>query len=142
MLGGLVVRAAMANAETDQWCPGRLVQIGSPASGSIFAERFRNLPGYRTIVGVCSEDVTAQGAIMIPKPQCRHIMVIAGGTGGHGYNPLIPGDNDRLIAVEETRMRDYETEFLLVHSVHKALPGRPETISACRDFLAVSERSN
>jgi hypothetical protein len=139
-LGGLIARAAMANAETDQWRPGRLVLIGSPASGSIFAERFQNLPGYRTIVGACGQDVTPLGAMMIPEPQCRHVMVIAGGTGGsRGYNPLIPGDNDRLIAVEETRLREHETEFLLVHSVHRQLPGRPETISACCGFLTASE---
>ena len=80
-----------------------------------------------------------QGAMMVPKPQCQHVMVIAGRTGGGGCNPLIPGDNDRLIAVEETRMCEYETEFLLVHSVHRQLPSRPETIVACRDFLAASE---
>jgi hypothetical protein len=141
-LGGLIARVAMANSEVDYWNPGRLVLIGSPACGSIFAERFRNLPGYRTIIGACSRDVTPQGAMMIPQPRCKHVMVIAGGTGGSGYNPLIPGDNDRLIAVEETRMRGYETDFLLVHSVHAALPRRPETISACRDFLAALEPSN
>jgi pimeloyl-ACP methyl ester carboxylesterase len=138
-LGGLVARAAMARAEMDCWRPGRLVLIGSPARGSTFAERFRNVPGYRTVIGACSQDVTPQGAIMIPEPRCKDVMVIAGGTGGRGYNPLIPGDNDRVIAVEETRMRDHETEFLLVHSVHKALPMQGKTISACRNFLAASK---
>lgn len=134
-LGGLVARAAMAHAEQDDWSPGRLVLIGSPARGSVIAKWFQNFPGYRTIAGGCSEDVTPVGAARIPKPKCRGVMVIAGGTGSRGFNPLIPGDNDRLIAVEETRIPDYETEFRLVHSIHKSLPQQPETISTCCDFL-------
>lgn len=134
-LGGLVARSAMANAERDHWNPGRLVLIGSPARGSVIAKRFQNFPGYRTIVGGCSQDVTPVGAARVPNPHCRGLMVIAGGTGSRGYNPLIPGDNDRLIAVAETRIRDHETDFLLVNSIHRSLPSRPETISACGKFL-------
>jgi pimeloyl-ACP methyl ester carboxylesterase len=134
-LGGLVARAAMANAKRDGWRPGRLVLIGSPIRGSTVAEQFQHVPGYRTIVGGCSDVVTPTGATTISSPICRDILVIAGGTGGLGYNPLIPGDNDGLIAVEETRMQDRETKFLLLRSAHKFLPTRPETISACSQFL-------
>jgi len=134
-LGGLVARTAMANAEMDGWRAGRLVLIGSPARGSVVANQFQNVPGYRTIVGSCSHAVTAAGAMTISPPICQEVLVIAGGTGGRGYNPLIPGDNDGLIAVKETRMQDHETGFLLFRSRHKSLPTRPETISACRQFL-------
>lgn len=134
-LGGLVARAAMANAKKDDWSPDRLVLIGSPARGSVIAKWFQNFPGYQIIVGGCSEDVTPVGAARVPKPHCRGVMVIAGGTGYRGYNPLIPGDNDRMIAVEETRIPDYETEFRLVNSIHRLLPQRPETIATCCNFL-------
>jgi pimeloyl-ACP methyl ester carboxylesterase len=134
-LGGLVARAAMANAQRDGWRPGRLVLIGSPVRGSTVAKQFQHVPGYRTIVGGCSDAVTPAGAKTISQPICRDIMVIAGGTGDVGYNPLIPGDNDGLIAVEETRMQDRETAFLLLRSPHKPLATRPETISACSQFL-------
>ncbi|HTJ01703.1 MAG TPA: alpha/beta fold hydrolase [Methylovirgula sp.] len=135
-LGGLVARSAMANAQKDGWNVGRLVLIGSPADGSIIAKCFQHFPGYRIVVGRCGADVTPVGAGKVPKPRCQGVMVIAGGTGSRGYNPFLPGDNDRLIAVEETRIRDYETEFLLVNSIHKLLPGQPKTISACCDFLS------
>jgi hypothetical protein len=72
----------------------------------------------------------------IPPPICREVLVIAGGNGRSGYNPLIPGDNDGLIAVAETRMPGHETQFLLVRSRHKSLPVRPETIAACGQFLS------
>jgi len=134
-LGGLVALNAMAYAEMDGWHPGRLVLIGSPARGSALAEQFQNVPGYRTIVGSCGREVTPAGATAILEPACEDIMVIAGGTGGSGYNPLIPGDNDGLIAVKETRMKHRETAFLLLHSIHKLLPLQPETISACCRFL-------
>lgn len=134
-LGGLVARAAMANAEKDGWNCGGLVLIGSPARGSTIAKHFQHFPGYRTIMGGCGRDVTPVGAAKVPKPQCRGVLVIAGGTGSRGYSPFIRGDNDRLIAVEETRIPGYETEFLLVNSIHKSLPRQRQTISACCDFL-------
>lgn len=134
-LGGLVARSAMAGAQTNGWRPGRLVLIGSPARGSAVAKRFQHAPGYRQIVGGCSDAVTPEGAMEIPVPVCRDVLVIAGGTGRSGYNPLIAGDNDGLIAVTETRMPSHETGFLLLRALHRSLPFRPEAISACSQFL-------
>jgi len=135
-LGGLVARAAMADAAMEGCRAGRLVLIGSPARGSAVARRFQNVPGYRTVVGGCSHAVTPAGAMQIAPPVCREVLVIAGGTGGGGYNPLISGDNDGLIAVSETRMPDYETGFLLLRAPHRSLATRPETAAACRQFLS------
>jgi hypothetical protein len=69
-------------------------------------------------------------------------MVIAGGTGGVGYNPLIPGDNDGLIAVEETRMQDRETAFLLLRSPHNHLRrGRRQSWLAANFSIRTCESS-
>jgi pimeloyl-ACP methyl ester carboxylesterase len=134
-LGGLVARAAMAHAPKDGWNPTSLVLIGSPARGSAIAGRFQNLPGFNHIVGACAPALTPAGAAPIPPPACPKTLVIAGGNGAHGYNPLLPGDDDGLIAVAETRLPGHETAFTRVRALHKTLPLRPETIAACCGFL-------
>jgi len=134
-LGGLVSREAMARAATDGWHPGRLVLIGSPAYGSIIAAHAQSIRGYRTVVGACAPAITAEGAAAIPLPTAKEVLVIAGGTGGSGFNPLLHGDNDGLITVVETRMPEHETEFRLVRSIHRNLPIKSATISACISFL-------
>lgn len=137
-LGGLVARTAMARAVSEGWCPGKLVLIGSPAQGSAFARRFRRVLGYKTVTGPCGPDVTPEGAAAIPPPVTKDVLIIAGGTGKHGFNPLLHGDNDGLIAVAETRMPGHESGFRLVRSIHKNLPVQPATISACVSFLTVA----
>jgi pimeloyl-ACP methyl ester carboxylesterase len=134
-LGGLVARAAMAHAPQDGWNPASLVLIGSPARGSAIATRFQNLPGFPQIVGACTPALTQAGAAPIPPPTCPKTLVIAGGNGARGYNPLLPGDDDGLIAVAETRLPNHETAFTRVRALHKTLPLRPETIAACCGFL-------
>jgi pimeloyl-ACP methyl ester carboxylesterase len=134
-LGGLVARTAVAQAASQGWAPGRLVLIGSPAGGSAIAGRFHNTPGYETVIGPCGAAVTPKGAAEVALPVCGEVLVIAGGTGGRGYNPLLRGDNDGLIAVAETRLPHHETGFLLTRSLHKNLPTKPETIAACVEFL-------
>lgn len=138
-LGGLVARTAMASAATQGWRPGRLVLIGSPAQGSIIAGRFQNALGYGMITGPCGAAVTPAGAAAVAVPDCEAVLVIAGGTGNRGYNPLLRGDNDGLIAVAETRLHGYETGFLLTRARHKNLPTKPETISACVKFLETGQ---
>jgi pimeloyl-ACP methyl ester carboxylesterase len=134
-LGGLVARTAMASAATSGWNAGPLVLIGSPAYGSVIAGRAKNIPGYETLVGACAPAVTPEGAAAVPLPIAKEVLVIAGGTGGRGFNPLLRGDNDGLIAVAETRMPEHETGVRLVRSIHKTLPVKPATISACINFL-------
>ncbi len=134
-LGGLVARTAMASAATQGWHPGRLVLIGSPAQGSAIAGRFQNAPGYGKVTGPCGAAVTPAGAAAVAVPDCKGILVIAGGTGGQGYNPLLRGDNDGLIAVAETRLPGYEAGFQLTRALHRSLPTKPDTIAACVRFL-------
>ncbi len=134
-LGGLVARVAMARAARDGWAPGRLALLGSPAGGSLAAERLRGVPGFTAVVGACAPAVTPAGAADLPPPRAHAVLVVAGGTGRRGYNPLIPGDNDGLIRVSETRLPGAESAFLLVPSLHKFLPVRPAVIEACGAFL-------
>lgn len=61
--------------------------------------------------------------------------VIAGSTnGGVGMNPLIPGDDDLVVGVEETRL-DGADDFLVVPSVHTTIMNNEAVIAAVRRFL-------
>jgi pimeloyl-ACP methyl ester carboxylesterase len=138
-LGGLVARTAIADAVHAGWTAGRLILIGSPAYGSSVAKLCKNFPGYETLIGACAPMVTPKGARAIPPPAVDDVLVIAGGTGGRGFNPLLRGDNDGLISVAETRMLQHETQFQLVHSTHNNLPLAPATLAACVDFLTTGQ---
>jgi pimeloyl-ACP methyl ester carboxylesterase len=135
-MGGLVARAAVSRAGADGWRPGRLVLIGSPARGSSLARSLRRLPGYRQLLGPCGDDVTPEGAARVPMPAVRDVAVIAGGTGGAGFNPLLEGDNDFTVTVAETRLPGVETDFLLVRSLHRWLAAHRQSISATLAFLS------
>ena len=133
-LGGLVARSAVARAAVDGWAPGRLVLVGSPARGSAIARVLSPISGY-ALLGECGRTITPQGAAAVPVPACKGIAVIAGGTGGRGFNPLLPGDNDFTVTVAETRLPGAEDGFMLVRAMHNPLAGHRVTIGAVTRFL-------
>jgi pimeloyl-ACP methyl ester carboxylesterase len=131
-LGGLVARAAMAG----DWPEGsRLVQLGTPNSGSRFAELLSGLWIYRKIFGPGGQIVRPAAARSIPLPSVP-TLVIAGGNGRRGWNPLLGGDNDGTVAVAEARLDIDGAEFLRVKSLHTFLPSDPAAIAATVAFLA------
>ncbi|WP_419895928.1 esterase/lipase family protein [Roseomonas sp. USHLN139] len=134
-LGGLVARAAMARAAEDGWRAGRLLLLGSPARGAGIARAVAALPPYRALTGECGQAVTPAGAARVPVPECRGIGVVAGGTGGRGYNPLLPGDNDGIVTVAETRLPEREEGFALVRARHTPLAASDGAIRAALGFL-------
>jgi len=137
-LGGLISRATQARAAQDGWQPGPLIAIGSPARGAAFVERYlAPIPFCKTAIGACHPVLIPNTAV--PPPATDRVLIIAGGNGDRGYNPLIAGDNDWLVAVSETRLPGYETAFHLVPAMHRALPGRPETIAETIKFLKYTE---
>ncbi|MBS0644196.1 MAG: alpha/beta fold hydrolase [Proteobacteria bacterium] len=134
-LGGLIARAAVAQACVEGWEPDRLVLIGSPARGSAVAARLKTFGVYRSIMGACGQAVTPALAAHVPVPDAP-IGVIAGGNLRRGYNPFLAGDNDGLVTVAETRLPGAESAFLLVPAVHTFIARNPAVIAATCRFLA------
>lgn len=67
-------------------------------------------------------------------PQCE-FGIIAGGLGdGEGYNPLIPGDDDMTVGVEETRLRGMK-DFIRVKGQHSILLNDKNVIDNVVHFL-------
>jgi pimeloyl-ACP methyl ester carboxylesterase len=133
-LGGLVARAAAADAAEDGWPLGRMVLLGSPAQGSIVAHAVKDFAPFRIIAGDCGQAVTPYQAVRVPVP-ATEIAVIAGGNGKAGYNPFLDGDNDGLVTVAETRLPGMEADFLILRSLHSRLPLQRDAVAATVRFL-------
>jgi pimeloyl-ACP methyl ester carboxylesterase len=128
-LGGLVGRTALAG----DWPGQRAVFIGSPNRGALIADWLSHLPGYG-LTGACGQSVTHQGAAGIPVPVAE-LGVLAGGTGGFGFNPWLGEDNDGLVRVSETRLDGAETDFRLVSALHTTMPKNRDIVGATVAFL-------
>lgn len=132
-MGGLVVRRALA--DKPEWMARRgtagAVFIGTPFGGSALARIAADL-GVAPLGGPAVRDLLPLAAEVPPSPPVRWC-VIAGGNGGEGWNPLVPGDDDGMIAVDETQLADGE-DRLLIHAMHVGLLRHPTTLAAVARF--------
>lgn len=109
---------------------GHVVLIATPVGGSWCARKVASFPLLPCLFHTL-EDLKEQAAI----PSDVKMGVIAGGRGKTtGYNPLIPGDNDDLVAVDETRFEGMH-DFLLVHHIHQRIHKDAEVAMHILNFL-------
>ncbi len=134
-LGALVVRAALARggAWTSRIRLHRVVMLAPPNRGSVLAERLHGFPPYRLFTGPAGQDVVPEGIRDLPPPPCP-FGIIAGRSRGDG-NPLIPGPDDGLVGVEETRL-DGAEDFLLLDAGHTFIMEKPEVTDAVIHYLS------
>lgn len=126
-LGGLLAREAAAKAVRQGVQVDGMVLIGSPARGARIAAMVARL------VGPCRDVLVPAPSHSVALPVSR-FLVIAGGTGGLGYNPLMGEDNDGVVAVSETALPDGQSR--LVRAMHTPLARNPRTLSLASAFLA------
>lgn len=139
-MGGLLVRSSLAKTE-DAPEPDpryrRLVMLGVPNHGARMADLVERQPLYRLIYGRAGGQLVGRENPFItelPIPAFE-FAVIAGARGtGDGYNPLIPGDDDGTVRVEETRLPG-ATDFMTVPAIHSFLMNNPAVIDASLRFL-------
>jgi len=136
-LGGLVIREVLRRCLVwNGTTAHKLVMMGTPNKGAQIAELLGRLKAYEIIAGPSGEDVKPKQKLdELPEPQIP-TLIIAGGRGNDkGFNPLLNGDNDGIVSVDETRL-DIEHEFLLIHSIHTILMDNKEAIKATLNFLS------
>jgi hypothetical protein len=130
-LGGLVIRATL-----EEKLPLRLGQIvyyGTPNNGSRLGESLHRLRPYQAFFGPSGLDVLPHAASRLAIPDTG-MLVIAGGTGGLGYNPLLKDDNDGIVTVPETELPN--SQQLLLPCWHRFLPRSPRGLGSGIHFLA------
>jgi hypothetical protein len=108
--------------------------IAPPNQGSAIAEALRDWLPYRATLGEVGQELTPEAVARMPLPSCE-FGIIAGGKGdGKGLNPLLRGDNDGVVTVDETRLRG-AADFLLLHATHTFIMANEKCIEATRRFL-------
>jgi len=135
-LGGIVVRRLLADGGAWQKTTDveRIVMIGPPNQGAVFAEKVESFPPYTWIFGDAGKSLTPKAMKSLPAPQVP-FLVIAGSRGHKdGWNPVLQGDDDFVVRVEETHLQG-ETGHLQVKGLHGLMMNNNGVIAATLMFL-------
>ncbi|HEX5103176.1 MAG TPA: hypothetical protein VFV87_05165, partial [Pirellulaceae bacterium] len=129
-LGNLVVRRYLgeANQPEPKWQVDkrikRMVMLGPPNNGAHFAELFKDNTLFGVVAGPSGKQLAAtwpQASQRLAAPPAIEFGILAGGQGNSlGLNPLVPGDDDLLVSVAETRLPGAR-DFRLMHCRHGAM---------------------
>ena len=112
-LGNLVIRRYLgdqtnrAKGKSPDKRIKRIVMLGPPNQGAELAEKLGDYPAFIAVFGASGQQLGKRWQELKPTlatPACE-FGIIAGGRGdGHGYNPLLTGDNDGIVTVASTRL--------------------------------------
>ncbi len=138
-LGGVLLRWAVNHDEVPRLA--NVVMIGPPNQGVWIASQLdrRIGPAFPLLFGAAARQLRAGDEGLAARagrlPEETRLGIIAGGTGTHrGFNSLIPGDNDRVVRVEETHLEGMD-DFRLVRAPHGPLVFSAETAALAGRFL-------
>lgn len=146
-LGNLVVRRYLGEANEDQprWRTDprikRIVMLGPPNNGArvaeMLADLFRDNQFVAKVVGPSAMQLARNwdgASKLLATPSCE-FGVVAGGCGDErGFNPLLDGDDDLVVSVEETRLVGAK-DFRLVNCRHGRLMDDPQVREYVLSFL-------
>lgn len=138
-MGGLVVRhllgskrAWQKNIEVD-----RVVMVAPPNQGSAIARALKDNAAYKLVYGISGQQLTPESVKSIPGLNVPFIIIAGGRSDADGYNPLLDGDDDGTVTVNETYL-DSAEETYVVQDFHTAVGDNPQTISITIDYLRAS----
>lgn len=104
-LGGVLLRSALARIHGPP--PAHLIMLGTPNRPPRLARRLGEHWAYQRLMGECGVNLTSSAfysTLAVPRVPCT---VIAGTAGPRGrWSPFGDEPNDRIVAVDETRMSD------------------------------------
>ncbi len=139
-LGGLVVRALLAR-EGDAWreriALGRVVMLAPPSQGSAVADSMKDFLPFEWLAGPVGQELALRDGSLVPPPPCAFAIVAGGKGDDKGWNPLLEGDDDGVVTVEETRLEG-AAEFHVVKRMHTWLMRAPEVVEVVSEFLGRS----
>jgi pimeloyl-ACP methyl ester carboxylesterase len=131
--GGLLIRALWQESLPIK--RGPVAFFGTPHRGSKLAAMLRPVPGYRAYFGDASQDVLADAVARLPIPDTP-MLVVAGGLGRLGFNPLLGENNDGIVTVAETRLPGAAHDFVyLPGCLHRFLPRNHTGMAAALKHL-------
>lgn len=134
-MGGLVVRAWLASQASRPRPDVRVAMISPPNQGSALARANDRNPLFHLLYGAAAGLLQEPGVPGLPPaPTDARVLVLAGGRGeAKGYNPVLPGDDDGVVAVEEMSLPGAAVEF--VGGMHSVLQWTPSILDRAAAFL-------
>lgn len=119
------------------WRLGRMVMLGPPNQGSAMATLLKKSSVFALLAGTSGKDLGAEWNKLqksLATPACDFAIIAGGKSNGKGYNPLLSGDDDLVVRVEETKLADAK-DFAVIPSIHTYLMDRKETHEMTLRFL-------
>lgn len=136
-MGNLVIRRYLATIDPASPRPpfGRVVMLAPPNNGSQLAHEFRDNPLFRLVWGASGLEIANWGELEQQLATPDDFGILAGGSGADdGGNPLIPGDDDFVVTVAETRLAGAR-DFRVVRANHGSILDDPRVHGHTRTFL-------
>lgn len=136
-LGALVLRSALSGdpSWTERLPLRRVVMIAPPSQGSSLAQALSDFLPFAMIAGPSGQELARHDLEALPAPPCSFGIIAAGRGSEAGYNPWLDGDNDGVVAVDETRLAGAD-DFLLLRGLHTFVMKDPQAIAATLSFLS------
>lgn len=142
-LGNLVIRHWMKDLEKTKTLEkhkmelGRVVMIGPPNQRPSLAQTLVPIDYNQVIAGEAGQQLSSDWVNLAPclaTPSCE-FGILAGGLGdGQGHNPLIPGDDDMIVGVDETRLAGAR-DFRVLNVIHATMMDDPGVQQMAARFL-------
>jgi len=138
-MGGLVVRAWLAHCAPAPRV--RVAMMSPPNQGSALARANDANPLFHLLYGDAAKLLRQPSLPGLPAvPDNARVLVLAGGRGEpRGYNPVLEGDDDGVVAVEEMALPGTPLEF--VGGMHSVLQWTPSILDRAAAFLNEEESS-
>ncbi len=136
-MGALVVRAYLAS-KADPRTRHRVVMLSPPNQGSQLAARQAGGVVFRWMYGDAARELVPQRVRALPpSPDNADVLVLAGGRGDpRGFNPLLEGDDDGVVAVGEMGMPGIEP--VVVRGLHALMQWRPALMAQAAAFIRLA----
>lgn len=137
-MGALVVRQYLAQY-ADPQTRHRVVMLSPPNQGSQLAVHQQDGVIFRWVYGDAARELVPQRVRALPAaPDNADVLVLAGGRGDpRGYNPLLVGDDDGVVAVGEMGMPGVEP--VVVGGLHATMQWRPAVLARAARFILAAE---
>lgn len=120
---------------------GRLVMLGPPNNGAALARTLRNTGVFPLIAGPSGQSLGRDWESLADKlaTPAFEFGIIAGAVAERtGSNPLVPGDDDLIVSVEETRLPGAR-DFITVPEFHVLLLKNPTVHDYLQRFLLTGQ---
>ena len=98
----------------------RFVMLAPPNNGAALAERLKDNPLFKLVLATGGKEFTTSWEEVrehLVTPPGQFGIIAGGGTNGDGRNPLLKGDDDLVVAVEETRLPGAR-DFVVIPVLH------------------------